>query len=285
MGENARRNQACPCGSGTKYKHCCGATVSVPGSEMGPGSTDKYGRVVKERDKEYLHIVMPTRGSVCLETMLAIGAVGWGASDYARLGVSRATFTAMPRLPVAKARENLADAVIRGMEVQPDVKHWVLWVDDDSMPTFNDMVCLLAEIRRNEDIGIMSCYYAPKGSRNHPGWVPAFGTNENFLLTPGVDYSPTDIVEVPWVGLHCAVMRGEILPKLERPRFPCDPVTGVGEDVGFSHRIIDAGYKCAVHCGVPVAHIDALTGESFVPDTGSRRIRPPTSDEVKEIVA
>ena len=252
----------------------------MPGAESGPGAAGKYGKVTKERNAEYLHIVMPTRGTVCIETMQAIGAMGWQASDYARLGVNRATFTPIARRPVAEARELLAEAVIRGMEIQPEVKHYVLWVDDDAFFCLEDIMCLLAELRRNPDIGILSCYYAPK-TKNHSGWIPMFGNNENRMLTPGVDFGPTDIVEVPWVGLHCAIMRGEVLPKLERPMFPCDPLTGCGEDVLFSHRIRDAGYKCAVHAGVIVPHVDASTGEQFVPHTGSKRISPPAEADAE----
>lgn len=286
MSDGARRNQPCECGSGKKYKLCCGLVVAVPHADAGPGESGKYGRLTQERGKEYLHIVMPTRGSVSIETMLAVGAFGWGQNDYARIGVQFATFTPMSRLPVAEARERLADGVIRAMEIQPYVKHYVLWIDDDAQPTLEDVMCLLAELRRNPDIGIMSCYYSPK-VKNHTGWVPRFGANENSLLTPGVDFGPENIVEVPWVGLHCAIMRGEILPKLEKPMFPCDAVTGVGEDVQFSHRIRVAGFKCAVHAGVIVKHIDALSGEVFLPSIGATRVVAPeqAADAAEESLA
>lgn len=271
--EGTSRNAQCPCGSGLKYKKCHNLVVPIPGAESGPGAAGKYGKVVKERNAEYLHIVMPTRGSVCIETMQAVGAFGWHGSDYARLGVNRVTFTPMARKPVAEARELLAEAVIRGIEIQPEVKHYVLWVDDDAFFSLEDIMALLFELRRNPDIGIMSCFYSPK-VKNHPGWIPMFGNREDRMLTAGVDFEADNIVEVPWVGLHCAVMRGEILPKLELPMFPCDPITGCGEDVLFSHRIRDAGFKCAVHAGVIVPHIDATTGERFVPNVGAKRVIP-----------
>lgn len=255
--------------------------VAVPGSEMGPGSAGKYGAITKERNAEYLHILMPTRGTVSIETMQAVGAFGWHAPDYARIGVNRVTFTPMARLPVAEARERLADGVIRAMEIQPEVKHFVLWVDDDSCFQSLHIMGLLTELRRNPDAGIMSCWYAPKGHKTHTGWVPMFGNREDRMLTPGVDFTADNIIEVPWVGLHCAVMRGEVLKELEKPMFPCDPMTGCGEDVLFSHRIRAAGYKCFVHAGVIVPHIDPVSGEEFVPYLGSKRISPPAEADAE----
>lgn len=272
------RNAPCPCGSGLKYKRCHGATVLVPGTPDGPGR-NRYGGGEKESG-EYLHIVMPTRGAVAIETMVAVSNFGWAKDDYARLGLSRATFLFMPRMGVAQARERLAEAVIRGIEVQPDARHWVLWLDDDAIPTLQDITILLNEMRRNPDIGILSCYYSPK-EKGHPGWVPKFGVHESALMVPGVDFQPQDIVEVPWVGLHCALMRGEILTSLPTPRFPFDVVTGLGEDVGFSHRIREAGWTCAVHAGTIVPHVDVETGEQFVPDVGSKRVRASVIDALR----
>lgn len=269
------RNAPCECGSGLKYKACHGAAVFVPGTEAGPGG-NRYGQAAKEH-AEYLHVLLPTRGTVTVETMNFIASMGWNGDTYASLGVKRATLLAMPRLPVATARENLAEAVIRGIEKQPDATHWCLWLDDDAMPTVYDIGALLNTLRRSPDLALVSCYYSPK-VKGHPGFVPRFKQgehgHEHALLTPGVDFEPHHIVEVPWVGLHCAIMRGEVLVELGMPRFPFDPATGCGEDVGFSHRITDAGWKIAVHAGIVVAHIDADTGEHFVPDIGAKRLGP-----------
>jgi GT2 family glycosyltransferase len=281
--EKQSRNQLCACGSKLKYKQCCGATIFVPGTENGPGAS-RYGGSGASDTGQFLHILMPTRGSVTIETTVAIAAVGWSTEDFARIGLSRATFLYMPRMGVAEARERLADAAIRGMEATPSAKHYLLWVDDDAAFTPNDIIGLVNELRRNPQLGIISCYYCPK-TKGHPGFVPKFpripGGHESALMTPGVDFEPHHIIEVPWVGLHCAVMRGELLRKMKSPRFPFDQATGCGEDVGFSHRIRELGYKCAVHAGIMVPHVDAETGEKFVPDIGSTFLN--TSMTVPEI--
>jgi hypothetical protein len=271
------RNAPCECGSGKKRRLCHGMSVFVPGTDAGPGG-NRYvagGVTPHQETSAYLHVLVPSRGTVCVETMNFIASLGWLAEDAARLGVARATFLCIPRLGVADARERLAEAVLRGMEAQPKAQHFVLWLDDDAAPTLNDIIALLAELRRSKDLGLLSCYYSPK-VRGHPGFVPRWPRAENghesALRVPGVDFQAENVVEVPWVGLHCALMRGEVLRGLRTPRFPCDPATGCGEDVGFSHRIRDAGWKLAVHAGIIVPHVDAETGEQFIPDIGATRI-------------
>lgn len=267
------KNARCECGSGLKRRNCHGAAVLVPGTAGGPGS-NRYGEAEHEV-AEYLHVLMPTRGTVTVETMNFVASIGWSPDVYSSLGVKRATLLYMPRLGVAEARERLAEAVLRGMDAQPKATHWLLWLDDDAVPIMTDILALLNEARRSPDLGIVSCYYSPKVA-GHPGFVPRFasgpGGHENVMMVPGVDFQPHHLVEVPWVGLHCAIMNGAVLRRLKRPFFPFDAASGAGEDVLFSHRIREAGYKCAVVAGVIVAHVDAETGERFVPNIGATRL-------------
>jgi SEC-C motif len=277
---NWRQNMAkikghhpCPCGSGKRYRQCCGMSIMVPGTAAGPGQ-QKYGGTGINETGAMLHLLMPTRGAVSVETMLSIAALGWQKDDYARLGVSRATVLTVARQGVAEAREQLAEATVQGMNATPNAEHFVLWIDDDAVFSVTDITWLLAELRRNPDIAALSAYYSAK-EKGHPGFVPAFPRNENghesALRIPGVDFGPESIVEVPWIGLHCAIMRGEVLRDLKKPRFPFDEASGCGEDVGFSHRIRAAGGKLAVHAGIIVPHIDAETGERFIPNIGAPR--------------
>lgn len=264
----------CPCGSGEKYRNCHGLATFVPGTEHGPGA-NRYGGSTERETGAMLHILMPSRGAVAIETMVAVSAVGWNKDEYARLGVARATFLSISRKGVAQAREMLAEAALNGMDAAPYATHYLLWVDDDAVFTVHDITMLLAELRRQPDLAAVSCYYSAK-VKGHPGFVPRFpekpGGNESALRIPGVDFQPHHVVEVPWIGLHLAIMRGEALRGMQLPRFPFDESSGCGEDVGFSHRLRDAGHKLAVHAGVMVAHIDMVTGERFIPDVGAERI-------------
>ncbi len=130
------RNAPCHCGSGQKFKLCHGATVLVPGADGG-----HYGKAAQEKG-EYLHVLLPTRGTVTVETMNFIASIGWNGDAYAALGVNRATLLYMPRKPVAEARELLAEGVIRGTAIQPAAKHWVLWLDDDAAPRLKGTLVL-----------------------------------------------------------------------------------------------------------------------------------------------
>ena len=274
---STHRNRLCDCGSWLKHRNCHGATLLVPGTADGPGA-QRYGGTGAGEKGTMLHLLMPTRGTVCVETMLSVSALGWDKEQYARLDISRATFLTMPRLGVAEARERLAEAAIRGMDATPGADHALLWIDDDCIFTVNDILALLSELRRNPDIALISSYYSPK-VKGHPGFVPRFKQgddgHEHALLTPGVDFQPHNIVEVPWVGLHCAIMRGEALRSIKAPYFPFDPATGCGEDVGFSHKLRAAGWKLAVHAGIIVPHVNAENGEQFVPDVGAKRLSGP----------
>lgn len=274
----ARRNQACPCGSGKKFKLCCIPLAAVHATHKASSGLTHPGAAVScnlcktptlrdmgqkpEHEGPGLILCMPSRGRVTVETMVAL----------AHLDGFMCSLLPKPRLGIEQARNELAEAALRVSEharFRPTMGWFVLWVDDDAFWKPGTILEMMKRINAPKT-DIIAGYFSARAP--YTACVAWYDTNDQ--VRPGVNCEEGELVEVDRVGFHFVLHKLEVLEKLGPNPFTIEGSGEKGEDLAFCRRARQAGLHIRVHTGCPVAHV-ADDGVCYLPGVGPHRVNLP----------
>lgn len=162
-----------------------------------------------------------------------------------RLTVSKMLMDDTPFLPASRNRLGQA-ALSRGAD-------YIYWLDSDMKSVGDPLTGLhrLYETAVEHDAGLVSGLYLSKKDSK----LCAYTWEGNKTVSiPFHGAHPVEH-EVDAVGFGCALMKTDVLKKVEFPWFTCDSVYDLPEDIGFCRKATDEGFSVWVNRDVHFDHI------------------------------
>lgn len=158
-------------------------------------------------------------------------------------------------------------SAIEGILAHPELKDWeyVLCIEQDNLPPSDGVILLIEAMEQHPEFAAIGGLYFTKGEG---GCAQIWGDPKD----PIVNFRPQPpdpnggLVECVGTGQGFTMFRLKMFKdeRLERPWFRTlngKGGTGIStQDLQFWSGARKYGYRCAIHCGCKVGHMDIATG-------------------------
>jgi len=243
------RNALCPCGSGVKYKKCCGAVQQPP-----------LGK--PRSDQDAIIVCMPVRDQVCYETYACL-------RDHLK-DVAHCVLT-VGRKPVDVARNTLAKRALEIAKNNPfpfTPKAWfVLWADADAWWAPGSVSVMLRAMNELQAQGVtIDALFGYFSARQPYEMCAAVQKAGDLLSAPTFrDFAQGALVPVEGAGFHFVLTRLSLLERIGPNPFSA-PFEGYEhEDGAFCARARAIGATLVVGMGFSIGHIAPDLGAVYFP--------------------